>query len=78
MLENEILYSEVSNWKLEKAYDNNIPILPIMMKEVKVPALFETIYGHINRMSFNKEFFDDNVKTLFYHIKSLCVKKVKA
>ena len=78
VLDNEILYSEVSNWELEKAYDNNIPILPIMVEEVKVPALFESKFGHINRMRFLKEFFDDDVKTLIDHIKSLRIKKAKS
>lgn len=78
VLDNEILYSEVSNWELEKAYHNNIPILPIMVEEVKVPAIFESKYGHINRMGFSKEYFDDDVKTLIEHIKSLRIKKEKA
>ena len=49
-----------------------------MVEEVKVPALFESKFGHINRMRFLKEFFDDDVKTLIDHIKSLRIKKAKS
>jgi hypothetical protein len=35
-----------------------------MFPAEKVPALFESKFGHINRMSFIEEFFDDDVKAL--------------
>lgn len=75
ILDDKILYSEVSNWELETAYSHNIPILPVMLEEVKIPAMFEARFGHINRLFFDKANFKDCAKVLIDHIKALRVKK---
>ena len=75
ILDSEIIFSEVSMWELEIALKNNIPILPIEVEAVKLPAMFNTTYGHINRMKFNKDNYNDDLKTLIDHIKSLRIKK---
>lgn len=71
VLDKEIIFSEVSMWELEMAFKHEVPILPIEVEEVRLPAMFNTRYGHINRLPFNVEAYDDNLATLIRHIKSL-------
>ncbi|MBC7570449.1 MAG: caspase family protein [Spirosoma sp.] len=75
VMDNDILFSDVANWELETAHNFNVPILPIMVEEIKVHAMFEKIYGHYNRLVFDNEDFDNSMQIIIDHIKSLRVKQ---
>ncbi|MEO0340581.1 MAG: TIR domain-containing protein, partial [Bacteroidota bacterium] len=75
IMDKEILFSEVSNWELETAFANNIPILPIQVEEVQTPAMFNAKYGHINRLQFDVEHYEENMEILIDHIKSLRISR---
>ena len=73
VLDKEILHSEVSNWELAIAHKHNVPILPIMVEEVKVHAMFEAMYGHYNRVYFDREDYDNSIGLLTDHILAIRV-----
>lgn len=75
VLDKEIIYSEVSMWELETAFKHKVPILPIEVEQVKLPAMFNSFYGHINRLPFYSGDYEDNLVTLVHHIKALRVEK---
>ncbi len=75
VMDKAIMFSEVSNWELKTAFKHNIPILPIMIEELDVHAMFELEYGHINRFTFDHDDFNESAKTIVDHIKSLRVVK---
>ena len=75
VMDNDILFSDVANWELEVAHKYNVPILPIMVKDIKVPAMFEKTYGHYNRMKFDSDEFESSIQIIIDHIKSIRVRE---
>lgn len=73
-MDNNILNSEVANWELEIAHHHKVPILPIMVEDIRVHAMFEKAYGHYNRMTFDHQEFEISMKTIIDHIKSIRIK----
>lgn len=71
ILDQSILYSKVSNWEIETAYKHNIPILPIVIEDIKIHAMFEARYGHINRFVFNHDNVENSIEIIIDHIKNL-------
>jgi len=73
IIDRGILNSEVANWELEVAHRHKVPILPVMVENVKMHAMFEKTYGSYNRMTFDHQDFDSSIKTISDHIKSIRV-----
>ena len=74
IMDNDILFSEVANWELDIAHKYHVPILPVMVEDIKVHAMFEEKYGHYNRMVFETDEFEKSVSIIADHIKSIRVK----
>ena len=74
ILDTKILSSKVANWELEVASKHSVPILPVVVEDVEVHAMFEARYGQYNRFLFNHEEFDSSVKTIVDHIKAIRIR----
>ncbi|MPR36736.1 TIR domain-containing protein [Salmonirosea aquatica] len=75
VLDKEILNSEVADWELETAHKHGVPILPLAVEKVTIPALFQKMYGHYNRMDFDIDKYEYSITTVIEHIKALRVRQ---
>ncbi len=75
VIDAEIIYSKVAMWEIETADAHGIPILPIMVEEIRLPGMFENKFGHINRVIFDMTTTETEIDNLIDHIRKLRIRK---
>ena len=69
----DIMHSKVAMWELAVAHKHTVPILPVVVEEFPIHAMFEEKYGHYNRIYFDQTDFEKSSKLIIEHIKAIRV-----